>query len=310
MICFLTFNFFNINNFYNGPGISLWGLCNSLDRFKIEYKIFSLHNSTDSRALPIRSIIDNKEYIDKCKYIILWSGLTPSVLNYLKLSIFKDKEIILGPNLIDGVNLEKESSVLSSIEYDKILVPNKKIKYKVNSAHNIELNKIFEFMSPPDLTYWSVPSSKERYVLWKGNEKHIVKNSDFAKVVLNKLNKKKIENKFLTNYNYMHHIREASRAGIYISTSKSESISMTMLEQMHCGTPCIINPGHYLWGVNYETSIMSNLNINEYVENIEMLYHNEKLRRDMSEKAHAWASQNFCEGKVIPKFLKILESKC
>ena len=128
-------------------------------------------------------------------------------------------------------------------------------------------HKIFEFMSPPDLTYWSVPSSKERYVLWKGNEKHIVKNSDFAKVVLNKLNKKKIENKFLTNYNYMHHIREASRAGIYISTSKSESISMTMLEQMHCGTPCIINPGHYLWGVNYETSIMSNLNINEYVEN-------------------------------------------
>lgn len=307
MICFITFNYFDIRGTPNGPGTSLWGLTSILKRKNIDYIVFSKFNSgiANSKVKHISDIPLYKDLISKCEYVVIWSGASQRIDMSIHFDFLKGKKVIFGPNMMDGVN-PQELSCYNAVQPSKIMVTNSKIKFILNEKYKFELNKIYEFMSPPDLSFWRPNKKKEDLILWKGNSSHEVKNFVFAKMVESKLNKENIV--VLNNYDYFKHIDLASSASVYFSTSISETISMTLLEQLSSGVPSIINPGHFLWGENYKTTIMSNLNVNEYVDKIKEIYYNKTLQNYMSEQSVEWIKQNFSDDVVLNKFIKTLEA--
>jgi hypothetical protein len=295
-IDFICFNYYNLGLTHNGPGISLWGLCSILKRKNIEFRVFSKMHSIDRDALDLSDYKPSKE----TTHTIIWSGLRADVYSYLRM--FK-VDFILGPNMFDNTNIAEEKRFLSYLKPKKFIFINDMVRFKVIKTHNIDPSITSTFSAPPDLSLWK-SEKKEDFVLWKGNSRHLIKNVSLASKIERLI--PEIPFVFIKDYKYKEHIELAKKAKIYISTSDSETLSMNLLEQLSCGTPCVINKDHFLWGENYKTTIISEKNEEAYATAISELWYNDELYRYMNKCSSKWIEENFSDDIVLSKFLECL----
>jgi len=312
-ITILSFNVGVAGRYVNGPGICLYNLINFLKvtRPDISINVFShLKPKDNDYAFPVYSITDKDRLyrsIDKSQIVHNWSGITKDQKNAIKYSNMVGRPVILGPNCIDTVELEKESSFLSEINFKRLLTVNDRLRHKISLNHNISVKKIQKFLIGPDIKLWSFDGEKENFILWKGNSKHFVKDVEFGIKVAKKLNKYNF--KFIGHpnpYNYFEHIDEAKRAKIYFSTSLSETMGVAMIEQWAASTPSVTHPKIYLHGENYKTGIITNRSVDAYCDAICEIMENDALYSELSIGAKMFAKENFNKNIVTKNYIKIL----
>lgn len=306
-IVIFAFNYLYAGNTINGPGICLYNFA----------KIFKEHNISIFTALQSKEKDIYNLKSSKIKYkikdadiIILWSGISNQVIEHIKYANDLNKIVLLGPNLIDCVEFDKEKAFLAKIKYSKILTVNKYLKYKIGKEHNIEQDKIDLLLIGPDLELWKPIKEKDNSILWKGNYKHFVKDISFALEIKNRL--KKYNFKFIgypNSYEYFSHIEDAKRSKIYFSTSLSETMGMTLLESWCSGLPSVTHPKIFMHGENYSTGIITNRTVDDYCVAIEEIMQNDRLYKDISESAYQYMHDNFSDKIVKKKFEDIIRQK-
>ena len=222
----------------NGPGIDLYNFLKILKKEFADLKI-NLFTKINPKITPFgircsniynHDLLINK--INSSDILHHWSGSSNIFLDYIKYANEIEKPVIVGPNVLDSVDSNFESSYLSSINFHKIFCLNLRIKYSISNLYNISLDKIDLLKIGPDTDLWKFNEDKDNFILWKGNSKHYAKDVDFALSIKNKL--KKYSFKFLGYpklYDYFSHIDLASRASLYICSSISETKSNALLEQ-------------------------------------------------------------------------------
>jgi glycosyltransferase involved in cell wall biosynthesis len=276
----LAFNY-AYGNFTNGPGISCWNFtkfCNK--KFNIFTKL--------KGDLPT---FDIKNYhTTQAKYIHWWSGLTQEFFKVVKKERMLGKKIILGPNLLDGTNPEKEIEICKELSPDLILVVNKEIKYNLKKYLNY---RIEEFMTGPDYDLWSPKKEYINKILWKGNPSHESKDLSTALELRKKIVDKITLMGYPSTYRYLQHIEEASGYAAYVCTSLSETKSEAVLEQLAAGVPAITHPKVFMMGCHYKTGIVVNKNIEEMVLAARKILEDKSLREDLSLGARDFVLQNF-----------------
>jgi glycosyltransferase involved in cell wall biosynthesis len=247
--------------------------------------------------------------IKGCSYVHCWSGLTDVFSNIVKIANLHKKPVILGPNLLDTVDLKKEASFLNNVEYKKILTVNKRLRHLLSDKHLIKRDDIDSFIVGPDLDVWTPPDKYGKYILWKGNSKHMVKDIGFAKKIKDKL--KMYDFMFMgesRGYNYNDHIDAARKAYLYISTSISETKGMALLEQWSAGVPSVTHPGIYQHGRHYDTGIIVNRDVDSYCKAITEIMESNDLREDLSSGARNYMLKNFSSNLIVDKYFGILKN--
>jgi glycosyltransferase involved in cell wall biosynthesis len=256
----------------------------------------------------IKHTTDLTNDIKSCSVFHCWSGLINSFLNIIKIANLHKKTVILGPNLFDTVNAEREKIFLNNIKYDKILTVNDRLKYLISDKHCLLTDDIESFVVGPDVELWAPPDKYDKYILWKGNSSHMVKDISFAKKIAGKLR----EHKFLflgdgRPYSYDDHVEAAKKAYLYISTSLSETKGMALLEEWSAGVPSVTHPKIYQHGVNYKTGIITNKDVDSYCEAISEIMNNKELRKDLSIGAREFILNRFDPKMIAEQYLRIVE---
>lgn len=295
----LAFNFGPTKSFTNGPGMSLYNFCKAMAHH-CEIDLFlDLKNEVKIPGVSFYSSKNSEAYLKSIKEADLvhhWSGLTPRLSKRLKEASKTGKKLILGPNLLDCVEFEKEKKLLEGIDFHKILSVNDRLKYHISFNHDIHHQMIETFIVGPDLDLWSPSNIKDNFILWKGNSNHHVKDVNFALKLKEKLTKYNFNIMgYPKPYNYLQHIEIAKRASLYINTSISETKSQTLMESWSSGVPSVTHPKIYLHGINYETGIITSKTIEDYCEAITEVMENPVLRSRMSEGARVYCLNNFTE---------------
>ena len=98
-----------------------------------------------------------------------------------------------------------------------------------------------------------------------------------------------------------------SSAKVFVFPSFYEGFGLPVLEALACGTPCIISSTSSLPEVGGDAALYFDPNsLNELVEKMELIYNNEELRIDLSEKAIKQASK-FSLEKFAKEFICLLD---
>lgn len=309
-ITILAFNFGPTKRFTNGPGMSLYNFCKALAP---HYNIDLFLDLKNEVKIPGVSLYSSKDYlayfnsIKKADLIHHWSGLTFDLNKRLKEASNLGKKIILGPNLLDCVDIKKEKEFLKGINFYKILSVNDKIKYNISFNHDIHHQMIETFIVGPNLDEWTPSTKKNNFILWKGNTNHFVKDVNFALKLKEKLTKYNFNIMGHPKpYNYKQHIDEARSARLYINTSISETKSQTLMESWASGVPSVTHPKVYLHGVNYETGIITNKTEKDYIEAITEIMENSILHSCLADGAYEYCLNNFSSDKILDKFRALL----
>jgi glycosyltransferase involved in cell wall biosynthesis len=250
-------------------------------------------------------LLDN---IKDCNAFHCWSGLTDTFLTIVRLANTYRKPIVLGPNLLDTVEYKREKTFLNKIEYNTVLTVNDRLKYLISDKHTLLTDKLESFIVGPDLDLWAPPEEYSKYILWKGNSRHMVKDIEFAKKIKDEL--KQYEFSFLgdgRSYKYGDHIEDAKKAYLYISTSLSETKGMALMEQWSAGVPSVTHPKIYQHGENYRTGIITNRDINSYCEAISEIMENSNLRNNLSLGAREFMLENFDPKLIAEQYLRIIK---
>jgi glycosyltransferase involved in cell wall biosynthesis len=278
----LTFNY-GYGSFTNGPGISCWNFT------KFCKKKFNIFTKLDSYIYS-DNILSFKKYNYNSDIFHWWSGDVPEFLDIAIKESKLGKKIIIGPNLLDGTNPEREIQICNMVKPSVILTVNKEIKYKINKYINFPIE---EFMTGPDYDLWTPKKDINDKILWKGNSRDLSKDISMAL----HLKKKFVDNMdiygYSNIYSYPDTVIPHSKYYMYVSTSLSETKSEAVLEQMAAGVPCITNRNVFISGINYKTGIISDRNLNEYSKNIKFLLNNKNLRKEMSISARQFILENF-----------------
>lgn len=276
----LAFNYGH-GNFTNGPGISCWNFTKFCNK---KFNIFTRLKG-DISTHEIGSYRSNQ-----VQYVHWWSGLTQDFFKIVKRERQLGKKIILGPNLLDGSNPEKEIEICKELHPDLILVVNKEIKYNLKKYLNY---RIEEFMTGPDYDLWTPKREYIDKILWKGNSSH--ESKDLATAI--ELRKKLVDKLNLmgypSTYRYLEHIEEASGYAAYVCTSLSETKSEAVLEQLSAGVPAITHPKVFMMGAHYKTGIIVNKNLEEIALAGRKILGDKTLREDLSLGARAFVLDNF-----------------
>jgi glycosyltransferase involved in cell wall biosynthesis len=303
-VIIIAFNFEFVNGVANGPGESLKNFYNIIKSF-FEVEVYTELKSTELFVNNIKKL--NIKKIKKEDCIIYWSGLTIPLFDIIKKITLVNDNIIIGPNLIDTVEVTKEKYLFSFLKFKKLLTLNERLKHLIANTHNISLSKIKLLCVGPDINIWNPSDIKDDTILWKGNSKHFVKDVSFALSLQNSLPQYKF--KFIgypNTYKYKEHIEEAKKSKIYISTSLSETMGLTLIESWASGLPSVTHPLIYLHGENYKTGIITNKTINDYSQAIIEIMSNNILYKEMSEYAIAYAKINFGKDKITRDFMEII----
>lgn len=308
-ITIIAFNFGPTKRFTNGPGMSLFNFCKAIAP-KIKVDLF-----LDLKAevsIPGVSIFSSKDFssfsksIRRSDLVHHWSGLTASLMRLTEEANKLNKKLILGPNLIDCVELNKEKALLSRVNPYKILSVNDRLKYNISFNHDIHHQMIETFIVGPDLDEWTPSLKKDNFILWKGNTNHFVKDINFALKLKEKLTKYNFNIMGHPKpYNYREHINEAKQAKLYINTSLSETKSQTLMESWASGVPSVTHPKVYLHGVNYETGIIINKTEEDYAEAIAEIMENPILHSRLSDGAYQYCLKNFSYSELLNKYINI-----
>ena len=309
-ITILAFNLGPTKNFTNGPGMSLYVFCKALAKhskidlftdMNIEVGLDGLtkYSSKDTRAF--------KRSIKSSEIVHHWSGLTPNLFRLMKMC--GDKKVILGPNLLDCVDLKKEKNYLNQVSFYKVLSVNERLKYNIAFNHDIHHQKMKTLIVGPDDSIWRPPGITEKFILWKGNSKHKVKDIGFALKLKDKLNKYNFNIMgYPRPYDYLSHIDDAKKAYLYINTSLSETKSQTLMESWASGVPSVTHPKIYLHGINYETGIITNKTLDDYSEAIIEIMENKILRKNLSDGAFQYVKEYLSETSLINHYYSIIKN--
>jgi hypothetical protein len=309
----LAFNVGISKGFVNGPGMSLLNFVKFLSKYEpdIRLSIYThLESISDIPNVDIKTTrysTDLLNDIRECFAFHCWSGLTDSFLPLIRLANTYRKPVILGPNLFDTVEFEKEKYFLDNIEYKKILTVNDRLGYNISNKYALLKSKLQSFIVGPDVEAWTPPDRYAKYILWKGNSRHMVKDIAFAKNIKDKLSR--YEFLFMGDgrpYDYRGHIEDARRAYLYMSTSLSETKGMALMEQWAAGVPSVTHPKIYQHGINYKTGIITNRNVNDYCDAISEIMENSELREDLSNGAREYILKNYDPILIVEKYKQIL----
>jgi glycosyltransferase involved in cell wall biosynthesis len=315
-IVILAFNIgISKNGFVNGPGMSLYNFAKFISKYlpKIKLSIYThIESSSEIPGVEIKTTryaTDLLNDIKSCKAFHCWSGLINTFLTIIRLANTYRKPVILGPNLLDIVDFKKEKYFLKNIEYKRILTVNDRLKYLISNKHVLLTDEIESFIVGPDLDLWSPPDKYGKYILWKGNSSHMVKDIGFAKEIKDRLSQ--YEFMFMGDgkkYKYNDHIDDAKKAYLYISTSLSETKGMALMEQWAAGVPSVTHPKIYQHGENYKTGIITNKDIDSYCEAITEIMENSKFRADLSKGARDYMLNKFDPKLIADQYFRILNN--
>lgn len=305
----LAFNFGPTKAFTNGPGMSLYNFCKALSpHFKIDL-FLDIKNEVNIPGISFYSSKDHAAFfnsIQKADAVHHWSGLTSELKKRVRKASGLGKKIILGPNLLDCVELKKEKELLQGLDFYKVLSVNDRLKYNISFNHDIHHQMIETFIVGPNLKMWTPSNKKEGFILWKGNANHHVKDVHFALKLKEKLTKYNFNIMgYPRPYKYLEHIAEAKRAKLYISTSLSETKSQTLMESWASGVPSVTHPKVYLHGVNYETGIITNKTEEDYAEAITEIMENPILHSRLADGAYQYCLKNFSYSELLNKYINI-----
>ena len=306
-ILIVGFNIGYAGRFVNGPGISLYNFCKILSKSNVSYVCSSCLDPRYFRNDIVYVDFTNLGFIKDKSFdaIHIWSEISDYNLSILKK--FKAKTLILGPNLIDCVNIEQEKKFLSkikSLNYEKLTF------YSINKDISEEIQKIHEVKSNilsigPNFDVWKDDSEKKNFILWKGNSNQYVKNVKQAFEIKFKLKKYKFIIMGHPNpYSYKNHIEIAKKAKIYFSTSLSETKSNTVAEQMACGTPCITNQNIFFKGLDGKTGIITDGTTESYCNAIDKIMSDNSLYLSMRKQSSLYCREYFDHRKIIEDYLR------
>jgi glycosyltransferase involved in cell wall biosynthesis len=314
-ITILTFNYGNAGGAANGPGMCLVNFVRALDTFGIRVNVFSHLPSSFKEAKDIKSLKELYRAIDRSDIFHHWSGMSlnfgtgraelKSVYDYARATGCK---IIIGPNLLDTVVFHREQRYLEEVgsQYDTLLTVNQHLKYRLSRKHEIPLDKIEILMIGPDLDLWKpIPEDNGR-ILWKGNARHKAKGIGFAKKLVAALPEYQIDFMgHLKPYHYYEHIEEAKKYHLYVSTSLSETMGLALAEQWAAGIPSVTHPKIHLHGKNYETGIIVDRSIDEYVKAIREIMKDASLHSHLSGGSRKYMEKNFSKEKIVANYRNI-----
>lgn len=288
--------------------ICLYNFVRLLTEAGYTVNVFSISESLYPEAKTFKSINKVKEAIDRSFVVHHWSGMDKAFAFLCLYAKKNRKKVILGPNLFDGFDPLNEKNYLNNVKYDKVLIANKCITYKLSKNYEIPIDKIEVFAVGPILSEWS-GAEKENFILWKGNAKSGDKDIKFALELAKRL-RGKYNFKFLGHprpYKYEEHIEQAKKAKLYISTSISEVTGLAIAEQWAAGTPSVTHPKIYQHGKNYKTGIIVNKTLDNYIEAIEEIMDDEALWAHLSSGAIEYSDLLFNpETLMFNYFNKIL----
>ena len=313
-IVFLAFNIGISRGLTNGPGMCLYNFAKFMSKHmpEVDLSIYTRLKSTSFLSnVKIQNISNLKQLkrdISECSILHCWSGLDTCFADIIRYANNMKKYVILGPNLLDLVSSGSEREFLKNICYNKVLTVNDRLKYSLSMGHGIDLDLISVFQVGPDLDEWAPTIASERYVLWKGNRNHIVKDIGFALEVEKSLP----QYRFLllgrdSPYSYKKHISEAKGAALYFSSSISETMGLALAEQWAAGVPSVTHPNIYLHGENYKTGIITNRDVSSYCNAIIEIMENEALRKNLSQGARAYMEKNFSSEYIIDQYNRIIQ---
>ena len=312
-VVIIAFNYGIAGQYVNGPGICLHNFCTFLKRkfSNIDITVFTnLRPSYFRSAITVKHLKDFEEikkYISDADVVHHWSGIGESYRLILEYANSLNKKVLIGPNVLDCVEFDKEVDFLKGIRFDKILTVNERLRFNISKKHFIPTELVTTFMVGPDTELWSRTPGNNGKILWKGNSKHFVKDVDFALNIEKKL--KKYEFEFIgypNPYDYFSHINSAKDCKLYIVTSLSETMCMAMAEQWAAGIPSVSHPKVYLHGKNYCTGIITNKTIDDYCNAITEIMENDDLYNRLSAGAEEYINTNLSPDTVCNNYLKII----
>ena len=296
------------SGFCNGPGNSLLSLLQSIP-LKSDIKIKLFLQMPTEEIIPGIEIYNIQDFfpLKRDEIIHWWSGTTRPFL--FKASKFINNPCIIGPNLLDGTDFVIEKSIINLFKNAKYITLNNQLKFSLSKEYNIPLYNIDIFKSGPNVSLWQPPDKYEKFILWKGAGGQAVKDLQFAKDVRDAMPQYKFvmlgENE---RYDYIGHIDLAKKAWLYFSTSVSETMGMTLLEQWSAGVPSVTHPKIMLHGINYETGIVTSRDVKSYCDSIEEIMHDDNLRNYLSNGARKYILDNFSNKKISEQYLEILKN--
>tara|TARA_A200000159_G_scaffold164855_1_gene196797 strand:+ start:3971 stop:4948 length:978 start_codon:yes stop_codon:yes gene_type:complete len=314
-IVILAFNAGTSGLVVNGPGISLRNLIIFMNRFypNVSFSLFTRFRanilSPNLKCFSVKNKQQVNRSIKSCDVVHLWSGLRKSFFELASKANLLGKPVIVGPNLIDTVDLATERSFFKKVKFKKLLAPNPLIGESICLKHNVNPSMVTDFMVGPDANLWKPPSNYADYILWKGNSKQPVKGLTLAKEVANNLS----EYKFLfmgeeSRYSYEDHIYDASRAMLYINTSISETKGMAQLEQMAAGVPSVVSNGVYSKGIDGHTGFFSERSVDSFCSLIKKVLSDPKKLSLMRDASREYVRKNFCEESISRKYMEIISN--
>lgn len=275
-ITFLTFNFGNAGRYANGPGICLSNFVKDLRKAGLHIEVFSIMPSWDSKVNSFNDINKLNKSIKSSKIIHHWSGIFPEMQTIL--NNCNSQKILIGPNVVDGEDAQKEYNFLSKTKYSNILVVNKRIKFKIQKEYKIKDDFVQTLTVGPDQEIWSPSNVDNGKILWKGNCTHKIKDIDFALQVSKKLTN--YEFQFIgypKPYDYLEHIDLAKQCHLYFTTSISETMGLALCESWASGIPSVSHPKIEIIGENYSTGIITNRTVDDYCKSITEIMENQDL---------------------------------
>jgi len=312
-ITILAFNYGAAGKVVNGPGICLFNFIKILKKEfpYISINLFTQLRSADENIFYNTHNIKNtallKESIKKSLVVHHWSGISDIYSDIISFANLLGKTVLIGPNVIDTVEYQKEKRYLSRVKFNKILTVNKRLRFKISKEHDIPIGLVRLLMIGPDLDLWRPSEKNNGKILWKGNSRQFVKDIEFGIKVSEKLNK--YEFSFLgypEPYDYFGHIDFARDCKLYFSTSLSETMGMSLVEQWACGIPSVTHPNIYLHGSNYETGIIASRTINDYCDAISEIMENDTLYHELSGGCVKFVQENFNHNLIIKNYLNLL----
>jgi glycosyltransferase involved in cell wall biosynthesis len=308
-ITILTFNHGVAGKYANGPGMCLVNFVKILKKAH-SVSVFSHLPSNDKSVKPLSNFREVRKHLDKSDLVIHWSGLDKSFASYCKYAKSRGAKVLVGPNVIDGVELKKEQEYLAERNFHKILTVNQRLRFLISKVHKLPPARVDILMVGPDLELWEPVREINQEILWKGNSKHFVKDVKFGLEVSKKL-KGKYKFHFIGHpkpYDYLEHIPRAKMARVYMCTSLSETMGLALAEQWAAGIPSVTHPKVYLHGENYKTGIITNRTVDDYCEAIEELMENDRLFQRTSKGAYDYAHKLFAPEVTLSEFHRIWNS--
>lgn len=305
-ITIVTFNYGNAGRYVNGPGMCLFSFVNQLINKGIKVNLFSKLKSEYPYVKPLRyNDIELQRAIRRSSIFHHWSGMGPEFesANRIACTTSNPVKIIIGPNVLDTVEFDRESSFLKKVKFNHILTVNDHLKFKIAKEHNIDLELIDIMMIGPDTEVWSPISLDNGKILWKGNSSQPVKNISFGLELSKALPQYEFEFIGYPNpYNYREHINLAKSCHLYISTSLSETMGLALAEQWCSGIPSVTHPKIYLHGENYKTGIITNYDTSSYCKAITEIMEDSNMHKSLSTGAINFVEKNF--SKSVSNYIK------